>query len=495
MQKATNDSTKDFFNRVKYDIRYWNEVVFGDFELPWDRQWDIWESVVKYRKTVCRAGKGVGKSHIAGGRIVPWFLTTFYPSVVFTTAPTGRQVERVLWGEIRRHWKRAKVDLGGRVYEGKPLLFIDDDWYAMGFTTRKRVQGEDIGSLFQGFHSLHVLFIIDEAAAVEPDVWDMAEAVCTTEHSRILAIGNPTDANSEFAKKFKSPAPEDPGGWNKIKISVLDSPNLTAGRTVIPKLTSAEWVEDKKVSWGMGTPMWQANIEAEFPEMGIDTLIPLPFIEKALEKYRQWKSGTAEEREEIENLTKYRKKHLGVDTAREGDDLCVGYKLEGTIAERLFRLPKSKTDETVSRVGRAITDEHYDVVNIEQDPYGAAIIDMIRAQGHQVNGILPGGTANEPQKYFHKKTELAFKLRERFIEAEDIALDCEDTGGQLANYKYIYTTKAGYDVYRLEPKKDMKKRIGRSPDDGDALIFANANIGIGRGQIATAPSIAAQADW
>lgn len=474
---AANDPYREFFTRSQNDLRHWNEVVFGDFERPWEKQWEIWESVRDHRRTVCRAGHGVGKSHIAGGRIVPWFLATFYPSVVFTTAPTARQVENVLWGEIRRHWKKAKLDLGGRVYEGKPRISIDDDWYAMGFTTRKRASGEDIGTLFQGFHSLHVLFIIDEAAAVDPEVWDAAEAVCTTEHSRILAIGNPTDANSEFARKFKTPPPDRPGGWNKIKISVLDSPNVKANRIIIPKITGPSWVEDKRVMWGVESPMWRAKVEAEFPEMGIDTLIPLPFIEQAIEKYRQWKEGTPEEREAVEGLVSYRKKHLGIDSAREGDDNAIGYRVERAIAERVFRMAKSKGDELIGRIGRLIQDQHFDVVNIEQDPMGAVIMDVLVAQGHAVNGILPGGVPHEPTKYYDRKTELAWALRERFVELENIALDCEDTGGQLSSYKYKYTTKGGFDVYRLEPKAEMKKRIGRSPDDGDALIYANANKG------------------
>lgn len=486
---------RDFFLRSRNDPRFWNRVVYGDFERPWGRQWEIWESVAKYRKTTVRAGHGVGKSHIAG-RIVPWFLTNFRPAVVFTTAPTSRQVERVLWGEIRRQWKAAKIDLGGRVYDGKPQIIIDDDWYALGFTTRKRAATEDLGSLFQGFHALHVLFIIDEAAACDREVWDAAEAVCTTEHSRILAIGNPTDANSEFARTFKTPGPDSPGGWNKIKISVLDSPNFTQGRIVIPKLTSPVWVEDKKISWGESSPMFLCKVLAEFPEMGTDTLIPLPFIERALERYRTWKTGTEEERTAIEALAPDDGRHLGVDCAREGDDMTVGYSIEGAIAERVLRLPKSKVDETVGAIGRMNSDIGFKDITVEQDPTGAAVLDFLRAHGHrEIYGELPGGTPHDKSKFFNRKAELAFKLRERFVDAENIALDNEDAGAQLSQYKFKLTTHAGYEVFRLEPKAEMKKRIGRSPDDGDALFYANARVGATEGRADSTPSAVANENW
>lgn len=470
---SAHDHARDFFQRSQHDVEYWNEVVFGDFERPWKKQFDIWRSVARYPKTVVKACHSSGKSHVAGGRIVPWFLSTFYPSAVFTTAPTGRQVDHVLWGEIRRHWDRALVEIGGKVYDGKPKIFIDHDWYALGFTTRKRAQGEDLGTLFQGFHTLYVLFIIDEAAAVEPEVWDAAESVCTNpETSRILAIGNATDGNSEFARKFKTPAPDKPGGWAKHTINAFDTPNFTEGRIVNPKLLTPAWVEDKKITWGETSPMYQAKILAEFPEMGTDTLIPLKFIDLALERYKEYEAGD----KTVLELAPNKGRTMGVDCARYGDDMSVGYGLEGPLLERVFRMALSGADERVGRIGSLIREKHFDRVNIEEDAYGGDDIDHLRAQGFQnIFGVTPSGRAEDQTEFYDRKTELAWQLRGRFVEAQDIALDCEDTGGQLSNYKFKYTVKSGYNVKKLEPKDDMKKRLGRSPDDGDAAIYTMAN--------------------
>jgi len=466
---AAKDLHSDFFKRSRHDPRYWNDVVFGDFEKPWDKQFEIWESVAKYPKTAVKACHSSGKSHVAGGRIVPWFLSNFYPSAVFTTAPTARQVDHVLWGEIRRHWERSLIDIGGKIYDGTAKIFIDHDWYALGFTTRKRAQGEDLGTLFQGFHTLHVLFIIDEAAAVDREVWNAAESVCTNpELHRILAIGNATDGNSEFARKFRMPPPDKPGGWAKHSISAFDTPNFTEGRVVNPKLITPAWVEDKKITWGETSPMYEAKVEAKFPEMGTDALIPLSFIEKALEKYREWKAGD----ESILDIAPDKGRTLGVDCARYGDDMTVGYGLQGPILEREFRLPMSGADVRFATIDRLIRQKHFNRVNIEEDMLGGDTIDLLRAKGHQaIYGVNPAGVASDKTEFYDRKTELAWMLRGRFVEAQDIALDCEDTGGQLSNYKYKPTVKAGHSVLKLEPKDDMKKRLGRSPDDGDAAIM------------------------
>jgi hypothetical protein len=390
-----------------------------------------------------------------------------------------------LWGEIRRQHGAALIDLGGKVYDGKPKLFLDHDWYAMGFTTRKRAQGEDIGSLFQGFHSLHVLFIIDEAAGVDDEVFESAESLCTTEHSRILAIGNPTDPSGQFARTFKTPPQDRPGGWSKIKISVLDSPNVKAGKNIIPKLTSYDWPEDRKAAWGEESPMYVSKVLAEFPEMGTDTLIPLRFIEEALT------------RDPADISDAWGGKSLGVDVARFGDDMTVSYELNGCTAKRRFRMALSSVDETAARIGRILAEEHFDQVNIDEDGIGSGVIDILRSQRYpMINGIQGGSTPMRPDKYYNRRTEIAFALRERFIEQKIIYLDCEDTGAQLSSLKYKFSTKGGYNVYQLEKKEDTKKRLGRSPDDADALMFANANLGIGSGQVYLGDDRAtAKMDW
>lgn len=485
MTNPAKDIYSDFFERSRHEPRYWNEVVFGDFEEPWEKQWEIWESVAKYRRTTCRSGQGVGKTQIAA-RIAIGFLYSFYPSIVFTTAPTARKVNAILWGEIRRQYKKAKIDLGGRLYDGEPKIFIDDDWYAMGFTTQQKAQGEDIASLFEGFHSLYVLFIIDEAGSVPNKVFQGAESICTTEHSRILAIGNPTDPSSEFARTFRTPPPDQPAGWNKIKISVYDSPNVVAGKNIIPKLTSYDWPEDRKVAWGEESPMFIAKVKAEFPEMGTDTLIPLKFIEEALNRTPEDVSKAWDGRA------------LGLDVARFGDDMTVGYDLNGCEAKRIFRMSHKPLDQTAARVGKLITDEHFDHVNIDDDGMGGGVVDILVGQGFQnINRILSGARARRPNKYFNRRTEMAFALKERFVNEKNICLDCEDTGSQLSTLKYKYATKGGYNVYQLEKKEDTKKRLGRSPDDADGLIYANANQGVNPDDVdvSVGQSVAGGSEW
>src|SRR3990167_11212730 len=93
-----------------------NPVLFSQEVLggtPWLKQIQIMESVRDNLKTSVRSANGVGKGWVASD-IALWWLYTRYPAIVITSAPTNRQVEEILWGEIRRKFNRSKVKLEGR---------------------------------------------------------------------------------------------------------------------------------------------------------------------------------------------------------------------------------------------------------------------------------------------------------------------------------------------------------------------------------------------
>ncbi|MFO7325985.1 MAG: hypothetical protein DIU62_009735, partial [Pseudomonadota bacterium] len=252
--------------KAQSDPVWWVREILGD--EPWEKQVEILEAVRDYKRTAVASCHAAGKSWIAA-RVALWFLYSHPYSIVATTAPSFRQVKRVLWQEIRRAHRRARVPLGGRLLQTE--LQIDDKWYAFGFSTRDPDR-------FQGLHEGHVLVIVDEAAGVSPEIWTAIEGVLTGAHTRLLAIGNPTEPSGPFYELFREP------GVAKIHISAFDTPNVQAGRILIPGLVDREWVEDKKRRWGESSPMYQSRVLGRFPESGKDTLIPLSWVQAAQER-------------------------------------------------------------------------------------------------------------------------------------------------------------------------------------------------------------------
>jgi len=276
------------------DPAWWCENVLR--VKPWSKQVEIMQSVRDNPRTAVRSCHGIGKSFTAG-QIILWFLNAFAPSIVLSTAPTWRQVEKLVWKEVRASYARATAidgGLGGALLPASPELHIvRDQWYAAGLSTNDP-------NKFQGYHEEHILVIVDEAAGVPEDIFEAIEGVLTSEHSRLLLLGNPTSVGGTFHKAFRSP------GYHAMHISAFDAPNFTAfgitqqdfeedtwevritGPLPNPKLITPAWAYDKFLKWGPDSPAYQARVLGNFPEAGDDTLIPLAWVEAAMTR---WEDG------------------------------------------------------------------------------------------------------------------------------------------------------------------------------------------------------------
>lgn len=91
------------------------------------------------------------------------------------------------------------------------------------------------------------------------------------------------------------------------------------------------------------------------------------------------------------------------------------------------------------------------------------------AKTHDFVGISSIGSANNSDKYFNKVTELWFQVRDLIKTGLCRGINFQSKYfAQLCDRKYESLSK---NYYKIERKKDMKKRIGRSPDDADAFIY------------------------
>jgi hypothetical protein len=129
--------------------------------------------------------------------------------------------------------------------------------------------------------------------------------------ARVVAVGNPDDPASHFATICK------PGsGWHVETISAFDTPAYTGEKgpeELLPLLVSPEWVEERKLRWGVNSPIYQSKVLGEFPDLSDDTLILPRWIEAAQKR----------------TLKRNRRPVLSWDIARFGEDETVGMRPEG----------------------------------------------------------------------------------------------------------------------------------------------------------------------
>ena len=441
-------------DRARTDPVWWVREVLG-YE-PWEKQIEIIESVRDNRTTAVKSCHAAGKSSIAG-RTALWFLYAHTPSIVLTTAPTDRQVRGILWKEIRMSFQRARYPLGGTILTQE--LKLDDDWFAWGFTAPDYDPDR-----FQGFHEIHMLVIADESSGVSDEIFEGIDGVLTSEQSRLLLIGNPTNPTGRFARAFKNP------DVNKISIPAFDTPNFKefgitdedmvmnrwqekiTGELPAPHLITPRWVHERLHDWTHDSPLYEAKVLARFPASGTDTLIPLHQIEAAVDR----------------KLTRTTPSELGVDVARYGSDETVIMFRQGPVARIIKTMPMSSTMTVAGEAIKALRETGAIRVKVDGVGIGAGTVDRLAEQGQPVEEMQSGATSSDPEVYLNTRAEWYWGLRTRF-ETGDIDIENDpELISQLSNIKYKINSRG---QIQIESKEDMKKRGLSSPDRADTLML------------------------
>lgn len=423
----------------------------------WSLQRDIARSVAVNKRTAVQSAHGVGKSFLAAC-LAGWWVDTHPPdqTMVVTTAPSLDQVHAILWEEIRILHDHAGLP---GVVQRTDRWIVGERLVGMG-----RKPPDYSESAFQGLHKKYTLVILDEACGIPQWLWTAVETITTADTCRILAIGNPDDPNSHF-RKLCTEAPN----WKSFKISVFDSPNFTGEE--VPEelrhlLTPKQWESDRKDEWGEDNPLYTAKVLGEFPTDHPWSVIRLSDI------YACRIPGTPRTRDELLPV------HLGVDVGGGGDETVVRER-RGMVAGREWREHSDKP-ETISRlVLHAIRESGASVVTVDSIGLGAGLVGELRnlrelgAHTAKVHGVNVSERARDPLKYYNLRSQLWWECGR--IAAEQRAFDlssmanADKTVAQMLEPRYTHDLKGRI---KVEPKDDIIKRLGRSPDNADALLLA-----------------------
>jgi phage terminase large subunit len=475
-----------------------------------DFQEELVRAVMKNERVAVRSCHDMGKTWTMA-RLVLAFTSTRPRSKVVTTAPTARQVELLLWSEIRAAHAASPYPLGGVMLTKK--WEIAPDWWAIGFTTQKQSGGDasqgQQNSGFQGIHAEHVLVIFDEATGIPPDVWKQLEGLMTSANVRFVAIGNPTTKACEFYQCFTDPT------YKKIHLSCFRSPNLKANgftsiadvageldrlremsederleaiaayKVVNKHLVTAQWVIGRALKWGIDHPLFLSKCLGEFPEEDDRCLMPLSSV------------VLAQARPRAEGQKKH---YIGVDVARFGGDKSVITHLHGVNVETVKALVKRDTvavsGVVINIVNNIPEEERLEgvVITVDATGIGAGVADTLRAYQRsnptwrrvQIRDLHFGETFKEGRdgtkeeclernEQFRNKKAYAFKMLADDLKSELVLPP--DAGEESVYCEELPTILYQFDEkgrWVIEDKDAYKKRTGRgSPDYSDSLAIAN----------------------
>lgn len=87
--------------------------------LPWEKQLEIIEAVRDYDRVAVASGHKVSKSHTAAG-LALWFYCSWPDARAIMTSTTSRQVDQILWRELRMMRARRPLRRVQRGRSGGP---------------------------------------------------------------------------------------------------------------------------------------------------------------------------------------------------------------------------------------------------------------------------------------------------------------------------------------------------------------------------------------
>lgn len=157
---------------------------------------------------------------------------------------------------------------------------------------------------------------------------------------------------------------------------------------------------------------------------------------------------------------------IGVDPARFGDDRSAIICRQGRQA--FSPMVKQGIDlmQLVGLVAQEIARFVPDAVFVDEGGMGAGVVDRLKQLGYRnVFGINFGGRAIEDGRYANRRAEMWDRMRE-WIESGGALPNDSALKADLVTPTYSFNE---HNKIKLEPKEQIKKRTGRSPDLGDAL--------------------------
>jgi hypothetical protein len=415
-------------------------------------QADVLAAFPRNQRIAMKACKGPGKTAVLAW--LAWnFLAVNEDAKVAATSVSADNLADNLWTEMAK-WQ-AKSPLLTACFEWNRKRIVNkkrpQTWWMSARAWAKSADPASLGQTLAGLHSDYILFLLDESGGIPEAVMATAEAAlssCVEGH--IVQAGNPTHLEGPLygactsARRF----------WHLVEITAdPDDPKRSAR-------VSARWAREQIEKYGRENPWVLVNVFGRFPPHSLDTLIGPDECAEATR--RAWTADDVATAPRV----------LGVDVARFGDDASVIFPRQGLVAFPPMKHRHIDGTQGAGLVARKWQDWQADACFIDDTGgFGSSWIDNLRRLGRTPIGIAFSGRASDP-RYDNKRTEMYFE-----------AVDWIRRGGALppgpASQELIAALSRTTYSFRgdrllLEPKDQVKARLGYSPDDADAFALTFA---------------------
>ena len=408
------------------------------------------------RRVVMKACTGPGKSALeawVGWHRLSCFADRGEHPQGAALSITRDNLKDGLWKELAK-WQGRSEFLKHQFEYTKERIYCRDHsetWFLSARSFSKDADAEAIGRALSGLHGQFPFILLDESGDMPLQIGRTAEQIFTgsPKDALVLQGGNPTSTSGLLYHSCVNQRAK----WNVTTVTAdPDDPKRTPR---VSKEFAQEQIDSEPE--GRSNPWIMATILGLFPPGGFNSLLGIEDVEAAMKRFYR-----------IDQYD-FAPKIIGGDAARFGDDPWVLFPRQGLVA---FKPKSFRNQDTLFMAGTfAQAEEKWNADGIIIDGtggYGSGVIDILRNLKRNVFDCQFAGKAFNP-KYANKRAEIWYEMAE-WVKGGGALPYVPELVTELTAPTYSYQG----DKILIEPKDQVKSRIGRSPNYADALAVTFA---------------------
>lgn len=401
------------------------------------------------------AGQGVGKDFISALTMI-YFLDVFPYAKITATGVTGKHLRNVLWSECAKVMgmalkcdpkdsmsptiiEKEMVWQTERIYR-KGIKNEGSRWFAEAVTINPNSTEEDQAKTLYGRHEDYQLIVMDEAASIPEPVFSPLEGTLTGMCCIGLMIFNPT-RNKGYAYDSHYGNVHS-GKWIKLRWNAEESELVT------PEHLS------KMARYGKDSNTYRVKVLGLPPVLSSGGMFPYDLVREAID--REF------------DISPFDPVMCGVDAGGGGDRSVVCVRTGPVVSPFESKLT-SDPDVLADWAAGILMRVEATVAFVDNIGLGWYLPKALFNRGIDAR---PADSRNatdldEPERFLNKRAEMYWNLKLAF---ENRAISIPNDEELIDELGAIMQDNAGQKV-KIGDKKEIRKKIGFSPDKADALAM------------------------
>lgn len=480
--------------------RQWEQYLFENELIEADQlqYFDPVRDVINPYIIAVSSGHNTGKSYIVS-LLAIHFLYEFENSIIYAIAPGERSLKRTMLRYIKTHIAGREIEFPGQRMATE--LKVTENNFLSGIPIGAGGNTEKI----HGTHPPFGMAILDESQKYTRNVFDAVESTLSGCKVRVLfSIRNPESA-SGHAHDIESASKS-----IRVSISCLDHPNIVHGREIIPGAVNRQYVldivendcaivkahDDEKhtfeLTWFKPGAIYLPGQLTKMRVLGIATdetadksFVSRVTYKKALERKRPLV---------LQNKSNLR---IGLDAARFGKDLIVGFQSYNGVLEPILEVREARQTD-IYRMLRGhiikMKEENPEIVDVQirfdgTGGWASGVIDLFVTDADMqemferfnVYEVIFGSRPFEPKRFADNITEMYYwageALKTHCLVNVPKSLET-DLCDRIFRWMRRFVGDEPRDIMQIMSKEEFRKWLvkvaseDRSPDYGDALVLA-----------------------